>query len=203
MKTFAVLALAFSVPAFAGPSVFVHSAKGSAFWNSEKNVGRVLEQQAGPVTAKALSKFISDNRVYGEYAICALSAVAKDTYIGVDKEIALELKEFSDKGLTIYRVSATTPDGRPVIGQSVLFESCEGDLKGAGILTYDARTGEVLMFKELTDAERPYWFAFLHPNTGRADSALFSYSPCLECGESTAAYFDVTRKRVYTEYNGH
>jgi hypothetical protein len=59
------------------------------------------------------------------------------------------------------------------------------------------------MFEEITSSDRPYWFAFLRPNPDKADSMLFSYSSCLECGASTAVYFDVTRKRVYTEYNGH
>lgn len=195
--------LMFYASASAAPSVFVQSAQGSAFWNSEKNVGRVIDKQAGAVTAKALTKYIADNRMYYPYEVCGLSAVTKDTHVGVDKAVAAEMDEYASKGLTTYRISTTTPDGRPVVGQSVVFESCDGKLKGAAVMTYDARTNEVLMFNEVTNSEQPYWFAFLHPNSDKADSALYSYSSCLECGDSTAVYFDVTRKRVYTEHNGH
>jgi hypothetical protein len=132
-----------------------------------------------------------------------LGAATRETNVRDDKEKAAEMAQFDKQGLTVYRVAATTPDGRPVIGQTVLFESCDGEIKGAGVLTYDARTNEILMFDEITSADRPYWFAFLHPNTNKTESMLFSYSSCLECGASTAVYFDVTRKRVYTEYNGH
>lgn len=197
------LMLFMSTAAAAAPSVFVQSAQGRAFWNSEKNIGRVMETQAGLVTAKALTKFIDENRAYYEYEVCNLTAVTPDTYVGVDKAAADEMAQFDQQGMTNYRVAATTPDGRPVVGQAVLFESCDGDLKGAGVLTYDARSNEVLMFEEITSSEEPYWFVFLQPNTDKTDSKLFSYSPCLECGASTAVYFDVTRKRVYTEYNGH
>lgn len=198
-----VAALAGSAAASAAPSVFVQSSPNSAFWNSEKTIGRVLEKQAGPVTAKALSKYIEDERMFGPYEVCSLSPATRDAYVGVDKEAAAELQVYDSKNWTIYRTAATTPDGRQVIGQSVLFESCDGGLKGAGVLAYDAKTGEVLMFQEITDSEKPYWFAFLSPNTDKADSRLFSYSSCQECGSSTAVYYDVTRKRIYIEYNGH
>ena len=67
--------------ASAAPSVFVQSAPGLAFWNSDKNLGRVLEKQAGPITSKALTKFISDNRLYGPYEVCALSAATRESYV--------------------------------------------------------------------------------------------------------------------------
>lgn len=196
-------ALLSSAGASAAPSVFVQSSPNSAFWNSDKTIGRILEKQAGPVTAKALSAFLTEDRQFGSYDVCALSAATRESYVGVDKAAATELQTYDAKNWTTYRTAATTPDGRQVIGQSVLFESCDGELKGAGVLTYDAKTGAVLMFQELTDSEKPYWFAFLHPNTDKRDSQLYSYSGCLECGSNTAVYYDVTRKRVYTEYNGH
>lgn len=192
-----------STAAAAAPSVFVQSAPNRAFWNSDKNVGRVLEKQAGPITSKDLSKYIADNRIYHTYDVCNLVAVSRDTYVGVDKAAADEMAQFDNQGATIYRVAATTPDGRPVVGQAVLFESCDGDLKGAGVVTYDARSNKILMFEEVTSSDQPHWFVFLKPNPDKSNSMLFSYSPCQECGESTAVYFDVTRKRVYTEYNGH
>lgn len=192
-----------AAPAGAAPSVFVQSSPNSAFWNSEKTIGRILDKQAGPVTAKALTAFIAEERQFGPYEICALSAATRESYVGVDKQAAAELQTYDSKSWAIYRTTATTPDGRQVIGQVVLFESCDGDLKGAGVLTYDAKTGAVLMFQEMTDSEKPYWFTFLHPNTDKSDRQLYSYSGCLECGSRTAVYYDVTRKRVYTEYNGH
>lgn len=190
-------------PLGAAPSVFVQSSKGSAFWNSDKNVGRVLDKQAGPVTAKTLTKYLADNSLFDPFEVCALSAAGKDSYVGIDKEAAAELRQFDEKGWATYRVAATSPNGRSMVGQSILFETCDGTLKGAAVLAFDAKTGEVLMFKEVTDVERPHWFAFVHPKTDKGDSVLFSYSSCLECGASTAVYFDVTRGRIYTEYNGH
>lgn len=203
VKIWPALLLFVSSAAVAAPSVFVQSVPGSAFWNSEKNVGRVIETQVGPITAKALTKFIAEDRIYYPYEVCNLTGVSRETYVGVDKAAADALAQYDKQGLTTYRVAAKTPDGRPVIGQAVLFESCDGDLKGAGVVTYDARSNEILMFEEITSSERPYWFVFLHPNADKSDSMLFSYASCLECGESTAVYFDVTRKRVYTEYNRH
>jgi hypothetical protein len=121
--SFVALALIVAVPARAAPSVFVQSSSNSAFWNSEKTIGRILDKQAGPVTAKALSAFIAAERQFGSYDVCALSAATRDSYVGVDKQAANELQAYDAKGLTTYRTTATTPDGRQVIGQTVLFES--------------------------------------------------------------------------------
>lgn len=203
MCFFAALACALPTTAVAAPSVFVQSEQGSAFWNSGKTVGRILDKQAGPVTTKALTQFIAGARTYFPYEICALSSATRDSYVGVDKAAAEELLAYDGNNAPIYRTAATTPDGRQVIAQAVLFESCGGDIKGAAVLTYDARTGAVLMFEEVTDSEKSHWFAFLSPNTDKSDSLLFTYSACLECGSSTAVYYDVTRKKIYTEYNGH
>lgn len=86
---------------------------------------------------------------------------------------------------------------------AVVFEECAGLLKGAAVLAYDSRTGEVLMFEEVTSADRPHWFAFLQPNDGEKSSRLFSYSSCLACGDRTEIYYHVTRRRIYSEYKGH
>src|SRR5687767_6208432 len=113
MRVWPALLLLLSDPANAAPSVFVQSSPNRAFWNSEKNVGRVLEKQAGPITAKTLNKFIADDRAFEPYEICSLSAASREAYVGVDKAIASEMALYDQQGATVYRVSATTPDGRP------------------------------------------------------------------------------------------
>ena len=70
----------------------------------------------------------------------------------------------------------------------------------------DSTTNEILRWEPLGEQVglngKSYtaWVVFLSP---KKSDELFSYSGCTECGAKTNVYYDVTRKRIYTEYNGH
>lgn len=143
--------------------------------------------------------------IYGVYRVCSLEAVQPDTYVGIDRATQAEIDETQPQAA--WRATGVTPDGRRVVGQSVLFEGCDPeDPRGAALLVTDAATGEVLHWEPLGErivrsVSVPSWVLFLHSKEG--DHDLFSYSGCLECGDRTHVYYDVTRRRIYTEYNGH
>ena len=105
-------------------------------------------------------------------------------------------------------MEGVTPDGKRIVAQSVLFEECDDpDNRGAAVLVTNAQTSEVMMFERMgtfSNNSNPIWTAFLlKPELDDPDPALFSYSHCTECGATTSIYYDVTRKKLYTEYNGH
>lgn len=193
----------------AAPSVFLRSELGRAWWNTSNAEARVIGSSAGAVTTANLSKFIEATEIYGTYKICALSAVDAATYVGVDKaiqdEINLTLKTAQ------WRIETRTSNGIGVIAQSVLFEACDDiDNRGAAVLVTNAQTSQIMLFKPMGTFEpkpgmsKPIITAFLERPDARApDPALFSFSSCTECGASTAVYYDVTRRKLYTEYNGH
>lgn len=192
-----------AVAASAAPSVFIKADATTPFWSGAAEA-RILGRNAGPVTIAALSKYLEDTMLYGTYAVCALEAASADSFVGLDR--------VSQGGIDAYRpqvswrAEATAPGGRRVIGQSVLFESCDGELKGAALLVTDAATNEILRWEPLGNHfdERgqsvPSWVMFIAPAEG---DELFGYSGCTECGARTNVYYDVTRKAIYTEYNGH
>jgi hypothetical protein len=165
---------------------------------------RVLGKAAGSVTLAPLNSFIEKSREYYAFKACALESVTSGTFVGLDKETQAEIDASAREAR--WQIAAITPDGRKVLAQSVLFEACDDeDLKGGALLVTDIGTGEVLLFEPLgtyTSGGKtfPAWAMFLWPK--RTDE-LFGYSGCTECGDLTRVYYDVTRKRLYTEYNGH
>lgn len=204
-----VLALAAHASVAAAPSVFLRTEAGRAWWNVLNAESRVIGTSAGLVTAAKLSKFIADTEAFNSYKVCALSAVVADTYVGVDKaiqdEINATLKHVS------WRVDARTPNGIPVVAQSVLYEACDDtDNRGAAVLVADAHTSDIMLFVPMGSFEptrgvrKPILTAFLSkPEQGAVDAPLFTFSSCTECGAATAVYYDVTRRKLYTEYNNH
>ncbi len=200
----AVAALAGSVAANAAPSVFVRSELGGVWWNGEMNA-RILGRAAGPVTAERLSAYLQEELIYGPYRVCALEAVQADTYVGIDRATQQEINATLPH--VAWRAAGTTPDGRRVLAQSVLFEGCDADdPRGAALLVTDAASGEILRWEPLggrivAGRSVPSWVLFVTPKEGEHD--LFSYSYCTECGDRTYVYYDVTRRRIYTEHNGH
>jgi hypothetical protein len=198
------IALAASAAAGAAPSVFVQSEPGGVWWNGQMNA-RILGRAAGPVTTERLSTSIERELVYGSYRVCSLEAVQADTYVGIDRATQAEVN--ATRPHVIWRINGVTPNGRRVVGQSVVFEGCGAeDPRGAALLVTDATSGEILRWEPIgptTVAGRsvPSWVIFLNPKQG--DHDLFSYSYCTECGDRTYVYYDVTRRRVYTEHNGH
>lgn len=190
--------------AAAAPSVFIPAGK-SAWWNAVDAKGRVIGTSAGSVTAAQLSK-ITEAEVYSPYKVCSLSAVVSDTFVGLDKEkqdeIVRTLKTIH------WRVDSTTPGGRQITAQSVIYEACDDpDNRGAAVLVTDHNSSEILMFRRMgvfTENSNPIWTAFLSkPEVGEDDPPLFSYSHCTECGAATNVYYDVTRKKLYGVYNDH
>ncbi len=203
-KLIAAVALLSAATASAAPSVFVRSESNAAWWIREMEA-RILEKSAGTVTAEQLTAYLEKTMVYSTYAVCSLAAVQSDTFVGLDQVTRTEIDE--TKPHVAWRVDATTPDGRRVVGQSVVFEACgEEEPRGAAILVTDAETKEILRWQPIGDQvglsgkSYPSWVVFL--SLGQDDD-LFSYSGCAECGARTYVYYDVTRKHVYTEYNGH
>ena len=190
--------------ASAAPSVFVRDQKGYAWW-TRKMEARILGQAAQSVTAKQLSDYLQQTMDYYAYRICSLEAVQPDTYVGVDRAAQAEIN--STLADMKWRIDSVTPDGRKIVGQSVVFEGCDpDDPRGAALLVTDAATGEILRW-ELTGnradddgKEYPNWTLFL---SGKEEDELFSYARCTECGDQTNVYYDVTRRKIYTESNGH
>lgn len=197
-------ALSASVTANATPSVFVQSEPGGVWWNGQMNA-RILGQAAGPVTVERLSAYLERELIYGPYRVCSLEAVQADTYVGIDRATQAEINATLPH--VAWRASGVTPDDRRVLGQSVVFEGCDAeDPRGAALLVTDAASGEILRWEPLGERTLggrsiPTWVMFVSPKEG--DHDLFSYSYCTECGDRTYVYYDVTRRRIYTEHNGH
>jgi hypothetical protein len=192
----------------AAPSVFVRSEQGRSWWNTSTAESRVIGTSAGIITTAKLSKFVEDTVIYDAYKVCALSPVSADTYVGVDKAMQDEINATTK--LVTWRFNSRTPNGVPLLIQSVLFEPCDGDVGGAAVLVTDAQSGEIMLWQPMgsfntsSNVTKPVVTAFLkRPEAGDKDPPLFSYSSCTECGESTAVYYDVTRRKLYTVYNGH
>jgi hypothetical protein len=199
-----VAALAASTAASSTPSVFVRVEPGGTWWNGEMNA-RILGRAAGPVTAERLSEYLERELIYGPYRVCSLEAIQTDTFVGIDRATQTEINATLPH--VAWRATGVTPDGRRVLGQSVVFEGCDdGDPRGAALLVTDAGSGEILRWEPFGErtvgsASVPTWVMFISPKEG--DHDLFSFSGCTECGERTYVYYDVTRRRIYTEYNGH
>lgn len=193
----------FAGPAAGEPSVFLRAGPTQPWWNGSIEA-RILRTSAGTISAKQLSDYVAETILYSPYSVCALEAVTGDTYVGLDKATQDQLEQY--RPMTTWRVEALTPDGRKVVGQSVLFESCDAEVRGAALLITDAASNEILRWEIMGDRydeqgnTHPAWALFLSLKEG---DELFSYSGCLECGARTDVYYDVTRKRIYTEYNGH
>lgn len=199
-------ALGLSTAALAAPSVFVTAEKNQSWWRGDIQA-RILGTAAGPVTADKLSAYIEETQIFNSYRVCALEAVQPDSFVGVDRETQTLIDAY--RGQVAWRAEAVAPGGRKILGQSVLFEGCDGEeVEGAALLVTDAATGEILRWQPLGSftgddgRERPAWVLFMTPREEGGDE-LFSFSHCTECGARTNVYYDVTRKRIYTEYNGH
>lgn len=197
-------ALAMTTAAGATPSVFVQSEPGRAWWNGQMNA-RILGRAAGPVTVERLTAYLEEELIYAPYRVCALEAVQANTFVGIDRPTQEEINATLPH--VAWRATGVTPDGRRVLAQSVLFEGCDAENpRGAALLVTDAASGEILRwepFGERTISGRsvPTWVMFISPKEG--DHDLFSYSGCTECGARTHVFYDVTRRRIYTQYNGH
>jgi hypothetical protein len=197
------IALLLCSAAEARPSAFIRGNPSLAWYIAPMDV-RLLGKNAGSTTAEQLSKYIKETREYYSYDVCSLEAVHPDTYVGIDKAAQLEID--SSQKHAVWRINSATPDGRRISAQSILFEGCEtDDPRGAALLVNDSVTGEILAFQPLGsygegDTSYPAWVLFLWSKEG---DEIFSYSGCMECGSRTRVYYDVTRKKIYTEYNGH
>lgn len=202
-----ILAVAglFSATASAAPSVFIPGGS-SAWWTADNGQGRVIGTNASGVSAARLSEYIEATESFYPYKVCSLTAVVQDTYVGLDRKIQDEIDQTVKSAQ--WRVEGVTPDGRRVLAQSVLYEACDDpENRGAAVLVTDARTNQVLLFERMgvfTSNKSPIWTAFLRkPEPDDPDPPLLYYSHCMECGAATAVYYDVSRKKLYTEYNGH
>jgi len=193
----------FSVEASAAPSVFIRADPTTPFWNGTAEA-RIFGKNAGPVSTEAVNAFLSETMIYGLYEVCSLEAVGSDTFVGIDRETQRQIEEY--RGSVTWRAEAIAPGGRRLLGQSVVFESCGGELRGAALLVTDVATDEVLRWEPLGNGfdaaggEIPSWVMFINASGG---DELFSFSGCTECGARTNVYYDITRKKIYTEYNGH
>lgn len=181
-------------------------AEGSQPWWGGTSEARILGKSVGPVTAEKLTAYIEETQIFNSYSVCALEAVQGDTYVGIDRATQADID--TSRPHIAWRAEASAPGGRKILGQSVLFEGCDDGPKGAALLVTDAVTGEILRWVPLgtyTDEagrEQPAWVLFVTPRED-GDDALFSFSGCTECGARTYVYYDVTRRHIYTEYNGH
>lgn len=196
----AVLLLAASASVQAAPSVFVRAERGTAWWDGAINA-RILGTAAGPVTVKRLSDYLAETLIYYPYEVCTLEPVQIDTYVGIDRVTQSEIDAY--RGQVRWRIDAVTPDGRKLLAQSVVFEGCASDdPRGAALLVTDAASGAILRWQPLGDRGDGVsaWVLFLTPSEG---DDLFSFSGCTECGDRTYVYYDVTRRHIYTEHNGH
>jgi len=186
-----------------GPSVFVKGEPSRNWWDGTMNA-RILGKAAGPVTVQKLSDYIGETMIYYSYSICSLEAVGPDSFVGIDRTTQAEIDAY--RAMSSWRAESIAPGGRRILGQSVLFEACDDSPRGAALLVTDAATGEVLRWQPMgnsTDSagrEVPIWVMFLDAKEG---DELFSTSLCRECGDRTNVYYDVARRHVYAEHNGH
>jgi len=194
------------VEAAAAPSVFVKTEAGGMWWDGEMTA-RILGKSAGPVTTDKLSAYLADTMIYYSYKVCSLEAVGPDTFVGIDRATQVQIEEYRQQ--MSWRAEGVAPGGRRIIGQSVVFEGCDSDdPRGAALLVTDAATGEILRWVPMgsyTDRlgrSVPIWVMFLDPRSEGGDE-IFSTSLCRDCGDRTNAYYDVTRRHVYIEHNGH
>jgi hypothetical protein len=204
-KTLVAAAALASSASFAAPSVFIPGGD-AAWWTADNAQGRVIGTTSGTVTGAKLGEFIEATEIYSPYKVCSLTPVANDTFVGLDKEKQDEINQ-TVRGMP-WRLEGVAPGGRLFVAQSVLYEACDDtENRGGAVLVTDAQTGEIMMFQRMgvfTSNRSPIWTAFLSsPSREDKDPPLFSYSHCTECGAETHIYYDVSRKKLYTEYNGH
>ena len=176
-------------------------------WWDGAMTARILGKSAGPVTVEKLSAYLEKTMIYYSYRVCSLEAVQGDTFVGIDRATQEQIDEYRPQ--LSWRAESTAPGGRRILGQSVVFEGCgEDDPRGGALLVTDAATGEILRWLPMgsyTDrkgAVVPIWVMFLDARRENGEE-LFSTSLCRECGDQTNVYYDMTRRHVYTEHNGH
>ncbi|MGN7928640.1 hypothetical protein [Sphingopyxis sp. 22461] len=195
-----------AAPASAAPSVFVKSEPNSMWWDGAMTA-RILGTSAGPVTAEKLSAYLEKTMIYYSYRVCSLEAVQGDTFVGIDRATQLQIDEYRPH--VSWRAESVAPGGRRILGQSVVFEGCEADdPRGGALLVTDIATGEILRWVPMGSYTNksgdavPIWVMFLDPRHEGGED-LFSTSLCRDCGDRTHVYYDVTRRHIYTEHNGH
>lgn len=198
--------LATGTGAAAAPGVFVKTEPGGMWWDGAMTA-RILGKAAGPVTTDKLSAYLADTMIYYSYKVCALEAAAPDTFVGIDRETQAQIEEY--RAHSTWRAESVGPGGRRIVGQSVVFEGCDSeDPRGAALLVTDGATGEILRwvpmgnYTDRAGRSVPIWVMFLDAQDEGGDE-LFSTSLCRDCGDRTNVYYDVTRRHVYTEHNGH
>jgi hypothetical protein len=176
-------------------------------WWDGAMTARILGKSAGPVSTEKLSDYLSETMIYYSYKVCSLEAVQGDTFVGIDRATQTQIEEY--RAQSTWRAESVAPGGRRLLGQSVVFEGCgEEDPRGAALLVTDVATGEILRwvpmgsYTDRSGREVPIWTMFLDARTEGGEE-LFSTSLCRDCGDRTSVYYDVTRKHVYTEHNGH
>lgn len=189
----------------AAPSVFVKSEPNGMWWNGEITA-RVIGKSSGSTTVEKLNAYIDETIAYYSYSVCSLDSVSSETFVGMDRQTQAEIDMY--KPYT-WEVTSIAPDGRKIRGQIVVYEGCEtADPRGAALLVTDADTGQILRWQTFgyydseKDAYQPIWVVFIKPREDSSDE-LFSTSICLECGDATYHYYDISRKHVYFEHNGH
>jgi hypothetical protein len=126
---------------------------------------RILSKAAGTVNVEKLSDYIEETMLYSPYRVCSLEEVQADTFVGLDRETQADID--ATRKDASWQVESTTPDGRKVLAQSVLFESCyQDDPRGAALLLVDAASGEILRWEPLGERHRddgishPAWVIF-------------------------------------------
>ncbi|WP_447753302.1 hypothetical protein [Sphingopyxis fribergensis] len=201
----AILAFS-SVPVDAAPSVFVKTEPSSMWWDGAMTA-RILGKAAGPVTTEKLSAYLAETVIYSSYSVCALEPATSDSFVGIDRATQAQIDEYRPH--MTWRAESIAPGGRRILGQSVVFEGCDSeDPRGAALLVTDAATGEILRwvpmgnYTDQAGRSVPIWVMFLDAR-GDGSDELFSTSLCRDCGDRTHVYYDVTRRHVYTEHNGH
>lgn len=197
----ALLTVSLTDVALARPSVFVKANQTPypSVWYNQDMEGRILGKSVGQITTEQLDQFIANSREYGSYKVCSVEAVQADTYVGMDRDTQ---EQIDNRQNGTWGLRAVTPDGRALSAQTVLWEGCDGEESGRGValLVTDEKTSEILTFEPMYGGDKPLWVLFLHPKTR---DELFAYSDCTECGSLTRVYYDVTRRKIYSEYNGH
>jgi len=191
--------------AAAAPSVFVKVEANGMLWDGVMTA-RILGKSAGTVTTEKLSAYLADTMIYYSYRVCALEPAAPDTFVGIDRATQSQIDEYRVQ--STWRAEGVGPGGRRILGQGV-FEGCDSeDPRGAALLVTDAMTGEILRWLPMgnytnsSGSSVPIWVMFLDAKAEGGDE-LFSTSLCRDCGDRTNVYYDVSRKYVYTEHNGH
>lgn len=177
------------------PEVFVYGTDTGLAWWLRKSV---LRPEGKTVDGIALEKFNKLQDIGSSTAICFMSSVSNQIFVGIFRGTQVEIDQtfslFPNGNFSaIYR----TPSGKTLNARVVLSERCDSGEHRFGIVLYnDSR--EIEFFDEWKVEED---FDRIRIITS-LDNGEISTSGCFMCGDKSILHFDEARKKFYWENVG-